>query len=48
MNTDFKWRPCEGEIILSAVRCYCWYGISYRDLEEMLFERGIAVDHTTV
>src|SRR3546814_5845518 len=27
---------------------YCRYGISYRDLEEMLSERGIEVDHTTI
>jgi IS6 family transposase len=27
---------------------YCKYGISYRELEEMLCERGIKVDHTTI
>src|SRR3546814_5478595 len=37
-----------GEVILWAVRWYCRYGISYRDLEEMLSERGIDVDHTTI
>ena len=31
-----------------AVRWYCRYGISYRELEEMLGERGVAVDHTTI
>jgi len=35
-------------VILWAVRWYCRYGISYRDLEEMLAERGIDVDHTTI
>jgi transposase, IS6 family len=37
-----------GEVILWAVRWYCRYGISYRELEEMLTERGITVDHTTL
>src|SRR3546814_9537582 len=35
-------------VILWAVRWYCRYPISYRDLEEMLAERGISVDHTTI
>jgi transposase-like protein len=35
-------------MIIWAVRWYCKYGISYRDLEEMLAERGITVDHTTL
>lgn len=46
--TDFKWRHYKGEIILWAVRWYCRYPISYRNLEEMLEERGITVDHTTL
>ncbi|GAM07732.1 IS6 family transposase, partial [Novosphingobium sp. MBES04] len=45
---DFKGRHFTGEVILWAVRWYCRYGISYRDLEEMLAERGIDVDHTTI
>src|SRR3546814_2376570 len=45
---DFKGRHFTGEVILWAVRWYCRYGISYRDLEEMLSERGIDVDHTTI
>src|SRR3546814_3997321 len=44
--TDFKWRHFLGDVILWAVRWYCRYPISYRDLEEMLAERGISVDHT--
>ena len=36
------------EVILWAVRWYCRYGISYRELEEMLGERGVEVDHTTL
>jgi transposase-like protein len=48
MQKDFKWRHFEGAIILWAVRWYCKYGISYRELEEMLKERGVDVDHTTI
>jgi transposase-like protein len=33
---------------LGCVRWYCKYGISYRDLEEMMLERGVEVDHTTL
>lgn len=45
---DFKWRHFQGGIILWAVRWYCKYGISYRELEEMLLERGVDVDHSTI
>lgn len=44
----FRRRHFTGEVILWAVRWYCRYGISYRDLEEMLAERGVEVDHTTL
>lgn len=46
--SDFKWRHYQGDIILGCVRWYCKYGISYRDLEEMMLERGFEVDHTTL
>jgi transposase, IS6 family len=46
--SDFKWRHFRGDVILWAVRWYCKYGISYRNLEEMLGERGVDVDHTTL
>ena len=39
----FKRRRFPAEIILLCVRWYCRYGISYRDLEEMMAERGVAV-----
>jgi len=45
---DFKWKHFRGEIILGCVRWYCKYGISYRDLEEMMVERGVEVDHSTL
>jgi transposase-like protein len=35
-------------VIAVAVRWYLRYGLSYRDVEELLAERGIVVDHTTV
>jgi transposase-like protein len=46
--SDFKWRHFQGEIILWAVRWYCRYGIRYRDLEQMMGERGVSVDHSTI
>lgn len=42
----FKGRHFQRNIILWAVRWYCKYGISYRELQEMLAERGVSVDHT--
>lgn len=44
----FKWRRFEADIILCAVRWYLRYALSYRDVEELLQERGVMVDHTTV
>ena len=44
----FKRRRFPAEIILICVRWYCKYGISYRDLAEMMQERGVAVDHMTI
>ncbi len=46
--SDFKGRHFRGEVILCAVRWYCRYGISYRDLETMLAERGVSVDCSTI
>src|SRR3954464_6102108 len=36
------------EVIVVAVRWYLRYGLSYRDVEELLAERGVEVDHVTV
>ena len=44
----FSGRHFPREVILWAVRWYCRYGVSYRDLEEMMTERGVPVDHTTI
>jgi transposase-like protein len=41
----FRFPP---EIIVLAVRWYLRFGLSYRDVEELLAERGIEVDHLTV
>src|SRR2546423_4990078 len=44
----FKWRQFEPEVILLAVGWYLRFSLSYRDVEELLAERGIAVDHVTL
>jgi transposase, IS6 family len=44
----FKWRHFAPEIIVCGVRWYLRYALSYRDVEELLRERGLHVDHTTV
>ena len=45
MFAGFRFPP---EVITVAVRWYLRYGLSYRDVEELLAERGITVDHVTV
>ena len=40
-QSPFKWRHFEAEIILLCVRWYLRYSLSYRDLEEMMVERGL-------
>jgi len=44
----FKWRHYKGEVILLCVRWYLRYSLSYRDIAEMMAERGVRVDHTTI
>ena len=44
----FKWKHFAGEIILQIVRWYLKYPLRYRNLKEMMAERGINVDHTTI
>ena len=43
--SGFRFPP---EVIILAVRWYLRYGLSYRDLEELLAERGVEVDHVTL
>jgi IS6 family transposase len=47
-DVAFKGRHFTAEVILWAVRWYLMFPISYRDLELMLQDRGVSVDHTTV
>lgn len=44
----FKGRHFDRSVILLCVRWYLAYNLSLRDLEEMMNERGISVDHTTI
>ena len=41
----FKWRQFEPEVILMAVGWYLRFSLSYRDVEELLAERGLHADH---
>jgi putative transposase len=45
---SFKGRHFEKAIILMVVRWYVAYSMSYRDIEEMMKERGVSVDHATI
>jgi len=45
---SFKGRHHQQDIILQCVRWYVAYSLSYRDLEELMQERGYTVDHSTV
>ena len=45
---SFKGRHFPKAIILMAVRWYVAYALSYRDIEELMNERGVKVDHATV
>jgi len=43
----FRGRHFEDVLIILCVRWYLRYSLSYRDLEEMMVERGLLVDHVT-
>src|SRR5271165_931395 len=43
-----KWRQFEPEVILLAVGWYLRFSLSYRDVEELLAERGLHADYVTV
>ena len=45
---SFKGVHFPKEVILYAVFFYVRYGVSYRDLEEIMEERGVQVDHATL
>ncbi len=48
MENPFKGRHFQADIILICTRWYLRYALSYRDIEEMMTERGLSVDHTTI
>ena len=48
MAISFKDAHFPQEILLTYVRWYVAYPLSTRNLEEMMAERGISVDHSTV
>ncbi|PEL77353.1 IS6 family transposase, partial [Bacillus pseudomycoides] len=44
----FKWKHYQPDIILQTVRWYLRYNLSFRDLVEMMAERGLSIAHTTI
>ena len=44
----FKWRHFEPAVITCAVGWYLRFSLSYRNVEELLTERGLSADHTTI
>ena len=48
MTIDFKGSHYPKNVILYAVFFYVRYAVSYRDLEEIMQERGVDVDHATL
>ena len=48
MAIDFKGYQYPKDVILYAVFFYVRYGVSYRDLEEIMEERGVKVDHSSL
>ncbi|MFP3512201.1 IS6 family transposase [Peribacillus sp. SIMBA_075] len=44
----FKWKHYQPDIILLTVRWYLRYSLSFRDLVEMMEERGLSIAHTTI
>ena len=44
----FKERHFEAEMIVLCVRWYLRFGLSFQDLEEMMVERNLNVDHVTI
>ncbi|USK83141.1 IS6 family transposase [Peribacillus asahii] len=45
---EFKWKHYQPDIILLTVRWYLRYSLSFRDLVEMMKERGLSMAHTTI
>ncbi|QWG31303.1 IS6 family transposase (plasmid) [Bacillus mycoides] len=47
-QNSFKWKHYQPDIILLTVRWYLRYNLSFRDLVEMMEERGLSIAHTTI
>ena len=45
---NFKRRHFKHDIIMMSMRWYLSYALSYRHVEELLLERGVSIDHSTV
>ena len=45
---EFKGRHFEAEIIILCVRWYLRFGLSFRNLKEIMAERNLSVDHVTI
>ena len=45
---SFKGRHFQHDMILQSIRWYLTYSLSYRDIEELMAERGFSVDHSTI
>jgi len=49
MNQNlFKWKHYESEIIMLCTRWYLKYPLSYRNVVDMMAERGLDISHTTI
>ncbi len=44
----FKWKHYQPNIILLTVSWHLWYNLSFRELVEMMEERGLSLAHTTI
>ena len=44
----FRGRHFQDQIIILCIRWYLRYSLSYRDLEELMAERGLSLDHSTI
>jgi transposase-like protein len=47
-HNPFKWKQFRSEIILLCVRWYLRYSLTYRDVTEIMEERGLKMAHTTI
>ncbi len=47
-SSPFKWRHYAPDIIMQAVRWYCRFQLFYRDMEEIMRERGLTVERSTL